>query len=391
MHSLPRNVWLLTISLSLFMSLGVFVIFLGGIIGQSLAPYASLSTLPVAMIVLGTAASIIPVVYMMSKIGRRRTFLGICIYTIAVIALAITALQVESFYLFCLSTFLFGATTATMHQFRFAAIESVDENLSTTATSAVLIGGLVSAFLGPELAILGKDWFDAAFVGSFLLLSTCFVLAFLLLWFYQPNYAPKAKHKQTGRRLKHIIKQPVFIVAMSSAAVGYVIMNYIMTATPVSMHVIDGFALTQTKFVIQSHVIAMFLPSLFAPIIVKLFGLSKMMIIGIMLYLVCIVIGYTNNSLNNYWMALILLGLGWNFLFIGGTSLLPRAYHKDEKFKVQSINDFLIFGMQAMASLSAGWFVFNFGWEVMLLSTVPLLLLQLLILLWWLRKKPTQL
>lgn len=390
MHSLPRNVWLLTISLLLFMSLGVFVIFLGGIIGQSLAPYASLSTLPVAMIVLGTAASIIPVVYMMSKIGRRRTFLGICIYTIAVIALAITALQIESFYLFCLSTFLFGATTATMNQFRFAAIESVDENLSATATSAVLIGGLVSAFLGPELAILGKDWFDTTFVGSFLLLSICFVLAFLLLWFYQPNHAPKAKQKQSGRSLKNIIKQPVFIVAMSSAAVGYVIMSYIMTATPVSMHVIDGFSLTQTKFVVQSHVIAMFLPSLFAPIIVKLFGLSKMMIIGIMLYLVCIVIGYTGHSLNNYWMALILLGLGWNFLFIGGTSLLPRAYHEDEKFKVQSINDFLIFSMQAMASLSAGWFVFNFGWEVVLLSTIPLLLLQLSVLLWWLRKKPTQ-
>lgn len=390
MRSLPRNVWLLTISLSLFMSLSVFVIFLGGIIGQSLAPYASLSTLPVAMIVAGTATSIVPVVYIMSKIGRRRTFLGVCVYTITVIALAITALQIKSFYLFCLATFLFGVTTATMNQFRFAAIESVDKNLSATATSAVLIGGLVSAFLGPELATLGKDWFDTAFVGSFLLLSTCFVLAFLLLWFYQPNHTPKIKQQQSGRSLKIIIKQPVFIVAMSSAAVGYVIMSYIMTATPMSMHVIDGFSLAQTKFVIQSHVIAMFLPSLFTPIIVKLFGLSKMMMIGIMLYLICIVIGYTNHSLNSYWMALILLGLGWNFLFIGGTSLLPRAYHEDEKFKVQSVNDFLIFGMQAMASLSAGWFVFNFGWEVVLLSTVPLLLLQLSILLWWLKKKPTQ-
>ncbi|MDC9715112.1 MAG: MFS transporter [Gammaproteobacteria bacterium] len=386
MRSLPRNVWLLTISLSLFMSLGVFVIFLGGIIGQSLAPYASLSTLPVAMIVTGTAASIIPVVYIMSKIGRRRTFLGVCIYTIAVIALAITALEIKSFYLFCLATFLFGATTATMNQFRFAAIESVDKSLSTTATSAVLIGGLVSAFLGPELATLGKDWSDTPFVGSFLLLSVCFVLAFLLLWFYQSNHAPAAKQTQSGRSLKIIIKQPVFIIAISSAAVGYVIMSYIMTATPMSMHIIDGFSLAQTKFVIQSHVIAMFLPSLFTPMIVKLLGLSKMMITGIILYLVCIFIGYSH-SLHDYWVSLILLGLGWNFLFIGGTSLLPRAYHDLERFKVQSINDFLIFGMQAVASLSAGWFVFNFGWEVVLLSTVPLLLLQLLILFWWLRKK----
>jgi MFS family permease len=388
MYSLPRNVWLLAISLSLFMSLTVFVIFLGGIIGQSLAPNVSLSTLPVAMIVVGTASSIIPVVYMMSKIGRRRTFLGVCIYTIAVIALAIIALELESFYLFCLATFLFGVTTATMNQFRFAAIESVDKNLSATATSAVLMGGLVAAFLGPELVILGKDWFDTAFVGSFLLLSTCFIVAFLLLWFYRSDYISEPKQKQSGRSLGVIIRQPVFIIAVSSAAVGYVIMSYIMTATPMSMHVIDGFSLEQTKFVIQSHVIAMFLPSLFTPMIVKLFGLGKMMIIGIMLYLACIVIGYSH-SLHEYWVALILLGLGWNFLFIGGTSLLPRAYNDLEKFKVQSVNDFLIFAMQGVASLSAGWFVFNFGWEVVLLSTVPLLLLQLSVLWWWLRNKPT--
>jgi len=385
MYKLPHNVWLLTISLALFMSLSIFVILLGGIIGQSLAPYASLSTLPVAMLVVGTAASIIPVNYIMSKIGRRRTFLGVCIYTIAIIALVIIALEVKAFYLFCLSTFLFGATTATMNQFRFAAIESVDKNLSATATSAVLIGGLVSAFLGPELAILGKDWFDTAFVGSFLLLSGCFIVAFLLLWFYQSSHAPlQAKQQQSGRSLKIIIKQPVFIIAISSAAVGYVVMSYIMTATPMSMHIIDGFSLMQTKFVIQSHVVAMFLPSLFTPMIVKLFGLRKMMIIGIILYLACIIIGYSH-SLHEYWVALILLGLGWNFLFIGGTSLLPRAYHQNEKFKVQSINDLLIFSMQGIASLSAGWFVFNFGWEVVLLSTVPLLLLQLLVLLWWLK------
>ncbi|WP_237731893.1 MFS transporter [Bathymodiolus thermophilus thioautotrophic gill symbiont] len=386
MLALPRNVWLLTISLSLFMSLSVFVVFIGGIIGQSLAPYVSLSTLPVAMLVIGTASGILPVVYVMSKIGRRRTFLGVCVYTIAIIALAIVALQIQSFYLFCLSIFLFGITMATMNQFRFAAIESVGENLNATATSTVLLGGLASAFLGPELAILGKDWFNTPFVGSFLLLSCCFVLAFLLLWFYQSKYIPESEQKQSGRSLKAIVKQSVFIVAISSASVGYVVMSYIMTATPMSMHIIDGFSLMQTKFVIQSHMIAMFLPSLFTPIIVKLFGLSKMMIIGIALYFVCIFIGYSH-SLHNYWVALILLGLGWNFLFIGSTSLLPRAYRGSEKFKVQSINDLLIFATQAVASLSAGWFVFNFGWEVVLLSTVPLLLLQLLVLLWWLRKK----
>ncbi len=391
---LPRNVWLLAVSLALFMSLPVFVVFLGGIIGQSLVANDNLSTIPVAMIVIGTASSVIPVVYIMSKIGRRRTFLWVCVYTIAVIALAIVALELKSFYLFCLATFLFGGTAATMNQFRFAAIESVETDLSATAASTVLIGGLVSAFLGPEIATLGKDWFDTTFVGSFLLLSSCFVVGFFLLWFYRSDCAikskpqPQQKQKQSGRSLGIIIKQPLFIIATSSAAVGYIVMSYIMTATPMSMHIIDEFSLVQTKFVIQSHVIAMFLPSLFTPIVVKLFGLSKMMIIGIVLCLSCVVIGY-GHSLNNYWLALILLGLGWNFLFIGGTSLLPKAYNSVEKFKVQSANDFLIFTMQAIAALSAGWLVFNFSWEIVLLSTVPLLLLQLSLLWWWLRNKPT--
>ena len=387
MHSLPRNVWILAISLSLFMSLSVLVIFLGGIIGQTLAPTESLSTLPVAMIVVGTASSIVPVIRVMSSLGRKQTFLNVCIYTLVVIALAVIALQIQSFYLFCLSAFLFGVTTATMNQFRFAAIESVDENLSATATSMVLIGGLVSAFLGPELAILGKDLFDVEFMGSFILLSMCFILAFVLLLFYQPTETLAVEEQTKGRSLKTIIKQPVFIVAMSSAAIGYVVMSYIMTATPMSMHVIDGFSLEQTKFVIQSHVIAMFLPSLFTPIIVKLLGLSKMMVVGVMLYVVCVGVAFAGHDMNNYWIALVLLGLGWNFLFIGGTSLLPRAYDEAEKFKVQSVNDFLIFGLQAIASLSAGWFVFNLGWEVVLLSVVPLLVIQLGILLWWLNHR----
>jgi MFS family permease len=389
MFALPRNIWILTASLSLFMSLSVFVIFLGGIIGQMLAPSDSLSTLPVALLVVGTASGIIPINKIMSTFGRRKTFLGVCVYTLVIITLAISALEIQSFYLFCSAAFLFGITTATMNQFRFAAIESVEENLSATATSAVLIGGLVSAFLGPELATLGRDIFEMDFVGSFTLLGGCFITAFVLLWFYQQTSILKPQQDEATRNLNTIIKQPVFIVAMSSAAVGYIVMSYLMTATPMSMHVIDGFSLEQTKFVIQSHVIAMFLPSLFTPFIVKILGLGKMMFTGVLLYVACIAIALSGHALDNYWISLILLGLGWNFLFIGGTSLLPKAYHEHEKFKVQSVNDFLIFSLQAIASLSAGWFVFNFGWEVVLLSVVPLLITQLMILLWWLNKKHT--
>ncbi len=387
MLKLPRNVWILTASLSLFMSLSIFIIFLGGIIGESLSPIKTLSTLPVALLVVGTASSILPIGKLMIRFGRRSVFLSVCLYTLIIISLAIIALQIESFALFCLTTFLFGITTATMNQFRFAALESVDKALSATAVSAVLVGGLVSAFLGPELATLGQHLLATEFVGSFVLLTGCFVLAFALLWHYQAPKITQHEQQTSSRSLTTIIKQRVFIIAMSSATVGYIVMSYLMTATPISLHVIDGFSLEQTKFVIQSHVIAMFLPSLFTPLIVKLLGVSRMMITGVLLYFICIGIALAGHTIDHYWIALILLGLGWNFLFIGGTSLLPRSYHNNEKYKVQALNDFLIFSLQATASLSAGWFVFNFGWEGVLLSVIPLLIVQLILLLWWLKAK----
>ena len=164
-------------------------------------------------------------------------------------------------------------------------------------------------------------------------------------------------------------------------------MSFIMTATPVSMHVMDGHSLHHTKLVLQSHVIAMFLPSLFTAYVVKYIGLTRMMLIGVLFLFVSVLIAFMSHALTNYWWSLVLLGLGWNFLFIGGTNLLPQAYNENEKFKVQSINDFLVFGFQAFAALSAGWFVFNFSWEVVLLSVLPLLLLQLVVLVWWFLKK----
>jgi len=368
------------------MSLGVFIVFVGGIVGNTLATTKSLATLPVAMIVVGTATSIVPVVRLMSIFGRRKVFLGVCLFTITLIGLSICSLIVKSFALFCVSSFGFGATTATMNQFRFAAIESVDRAQISTAAAIVLLGGLVSAYLGTEIATLGKDWFDVEFTGSFLLLALMFVIAFCLLLLFNPAKKFNAEENHSKRKLIDIMKQNVFIVAVSSAITGYAVMSFIMTATPVSMHVMDGFSLEQTKHVIQSHVVAMFLPSLFTAFIVKYLGISRMLLAGVIVLFVAIFVAYVDRSLTNYWVGLILLGLGWNFLFIGGTSLLPRAYNENEKFKVQSLNDFLIFGFQAMAALSAGWFVFNYSWEITLLSVTPLLILQLFLILWWLKR-----
>ena len=186
MLNLPRNVWILAICLALFMSLSVFTVFVGGILGNELASSKSLSTLPVAAIVVGTAVSIFPVIRLMSIFGRKIVFLMICIYSIALFGLSVFAIITGSFLLFCLSSFLLGATVATMNQFRFAAIESVSEEQRATATAVVLLGGLVSAYLGPEVATIGKEIFTINFVGSYILLGLLFLIAFILLCFFQP-------------------------------------------------------------------------------------------------------------------------------------------------------------------------------------------------------------
>ena len=386
MFNLPKNVWILTACQSLFMSLSVFIVFVAGIIGSNLSPVKSLSTLPVATIVVGTAVSVIPVIRLMSVFGRKKVFLSACLYTILLISLCIFSITKGMFFLFSFSSFCLGASVATMMQFRFAAIESVEPEKRPSATAVVLLGGLISAFLGTEVATLGKNYFETDFVGSFVLLAFLFVIAFILMTFFQPAVKFKEQVDESKRSLVEIVKQGSSIVAVCAATTGYVVMSFIMTATPVSMHVMDGHSLHHTKVVLQSHVIAMFLPSLFTALIVRYIGLTRMMLLGILLFFISVIIAFMSHALTNYWWSLVLLGLGWNFLFIGGTNLLPRSYNENEKFKVQSINDFLIFGLQALAALSAGWFVFNFSWEVVLLSVIPLLLMQLVLLLWWLKK-----
>ena len=386
MFNLPKNVWILTACQSLFMSLSVFMVFVAGIIGSGLSPIKSLSTLPVASIVVGTAISVIPVIKLMSIFGRKKVFLSVCIYTILIIGLSILSIIYELFFLFSFSSLCLGASVATMMQFRFAAIESVDPEKRPLATAVVILGGLISAFIGTEIATLGKNYFETDFVGSFTILAFLFVIAFILMSFFKPAVKFKEQTSQSKRSLFDIIKQGSFLVAVSAATTGYVVMSFIMTATPVSMHVMDGFSLHQTKVVLQSHVIAMFLPSLFTAFLLKYIGLTRMMLLGVVLFFTSIFIAFSSHALSYYWWSLVLLGLGWNFLFIGGTNLLPKSYNENEKFQVQSINDFLIFGLQALAALSAGWFVFNFGWEVVLISTIPLLFFQLFILIWWLKK-----
>lgn len=380
---LPSNVWILTIAQALILSVSSLVVFVGGLVGTQLAPVENLATLPVASIVVGTALAIPPVTLLMNTIGRRRSFFIMISYSIAVAFLAGYSILISNFYLFCFSTFLFGGTYSCVMQFRFASMESVDEALIPKAASMVLVGGIAAAFLGPEIAVFGKDLLKVEFAGSFILLSALFVVAMLFLLGFRNPVIREEKAESPQRPLKAIFQQRIFWVALLSATIGYAVMSFIMTATPVHMHVMEGHSLAHTKWVIQSHIIAMFLPSLITAWIIRKLGIPLMMMIGLVAYLACIAIAFLGHHLLNYWVSLVLLGIGWNFLFIGGTTLLPQAYRAGERFKVQAVNDFVIFGTQAVASLSAGWFIFAVGWQVLLLINLPFIFLLMVVILKW--------
>ncbi len=379
----------MTLAQALMMCVSTIVVFVGGLVGTELAPDEKLATLPIASIVVGSAVTIVPVTLLMKKWGRKQLFLSIAIFSILVSFLSGYAISIGSFYLFCFSVFLFGITVSCVMQFRFAAMESVSFDQITKAASTVLLGGIVAAFLGPEIAVFGKDLFETPFTGSFFLLAGLFLVAFFILMMFKNPETHKSEEVTSQRSLRQISKQSVFWVAILSAAIGYAVMSFIMTATPVSMHVMDGHSLQDTKWVIQSHVLAMFAPSLITAFIIEKLGIVKMLLTGLIAYLVCIAIAFAGHELMNYWVSLVLLGLGWNFLFIGGTALLPRSYRLEERFKVQALNEFIVFGTQAVAALSAGWFVFALGWEQMLLYTLPIVLFHMFIVSRWAIKKKT--
>ena len=359
------------------------VVFSGSFVGNRLAPDEKLSTLPVALFIIGTASNTVPVALLMQRFGRKVVFRTVAIAGILFAGLGTASILYQSFLFFCVSVFLLGTTMAAVQQFRFAAIESVTVDLIPKAASQVLLGGIVSAVLGPEIAVFGKDLFGQEYAGSFTLLAGLYLSSFLLMGQFI-NTVPKTNEfTQASRPLVTIASQPVFWTAVLGAVVGYSVMSFVMTATPISMHVMDGHSLGDTKWVIQSHILAMYLPSLLTAWIIRKLGITKMMLAGLLAYILCVSLAYADHAFMNYWVSLMLLGVGWNFLFIGGTTLLPSSYHPEERFKVQAINEFLVFGSQAVAAISAGWVLFQWGWENLLLITLPLFVVQFVAIVIW--------
>jgi len=371
---LHNNIWLLFMAQPLVMSSTPVIVFIGGILSSQMVSDQSLATLPISLMILGVAAASIPAALIAKNKGRKfATFTGFsCSLTAAF--LAMYAAQQAIFELFALASLLFGMGAAFVQQLRFAAIESTkNPDDIPKVLSILMLSGLFAAFLGPEAAVAAKDWLASphGYAGSFLMLAILISCAMLIMVFFKDPKINETTTEGTTRPLSSIVKQPIFIIAIVTAAIGYALMSYLMTATPLSMHHMQGHSLNDTKWVIQSHIAAMFIPSLFTAWIVKRIGLKGLLIIGTATYSIVAFVALSGQAVMHYWWALVLLGIGWNFLFLTGTSLLPLSYKANERHKVQATNDFILFGFQAFASLMAGWVLFNAGWHWVVLTSLP--------------------
>ena len=379
---MPINIWLLTLIQALAMSAGTMLVLAGGVLGAQLTPDPSWATLPLAMSIVGTACGVVPITRLMQRFGRKPIFIAATILGALVSLVAAASIANSSFWWLVISAFLLGVMMSAIQQIRFAAMESVAVELIPKAASTVLLGGLVAAILGPELVTFGQLVAVQDFVGGFYLTAVLLLLCSLLFTQIDNTQVVTAKSADTGRELNVIARQPVFILAVSASVVGYALMSFIMTATPVHMHVHEAYSLQDTKWVIQSHIFAMFFPSLFSGWLITKLGTSKIIYLGLFSYVVTILIALTGKEWLNYWLALVLLGIGWNFLFVGGTVLLAQSYQPNERFKVQGLNEFLVFGCQAMAALSAGVFLNLIDWRGLLLASFTIIALQLIVITW---------
>ena len=375
-----RPVWMLSATQALCMS-GSFLFFLlGGIIGSHLTPTPALATLPVSVMIAGLAASVVPAGLLIHRFGRRAVFVGSALQAAGGCILAGYAISTQRFWLFCAAAFLLGSNNAVVMQYRFAATEYVAAGHASRAIAVVMCGALAAAWLGPELAVRTADLVPSArHAGSFYSATGLYLVAAVLLSRISAAAPAGAADFAPPRPLREIAAQPVFQVAVLGALASYTVMSFIMTATPISMHIVDGHDEVATARVIQVHLLGMYLPSLGSGWIIAKFGDRPVIVAGTLLMTVCVAIAvYAGHSVAHYGWALGVLGLGWNLLFIAATTLLTKTYTRGERVQAQTLNDFLVFGAQATASLLAGVAVTTIGWERLNLATLPLLAAVLL-------------
>jgi MFS family permease len=374
-----RNILILLVCQLISAAGAIVLVTLAGIIGAGLTSNPALATLPVSIMVVCVAATTIPATILMRKVGRKTGFAMASLCSIGALFLAIYALDAASFAIFIVASGLFGINMAFTQQYRYAAVESVDVEHAPRAISFILLGPIGGALLGPELVRYGQDLFPSVQYGGTLgALILLYLLQVLLMLGLGPMRGEEPEHHlRSQRSIGEVIRQPVFIVAVLGGVTAYGVMTLIMTATPLSMHINDGYSLEQTAGIIRSHVLAMYVPSLFSGLLIERLGTVRMMSLGALALILASVFGMQGQTYMHYWYALVFLGIGWNFLYVGGTTMLTLTYSMNERFKAQAVNEFTVFGISATASLLAGAVIHLYGWLTLVIVPLPLLVLTL--------------
>ena len=356
------------------------VVLLGGIITSQIMMKDSLATVPMTLMIIGIAVGAPIASRFMSIWGRQKGFLFSSLLSCLALTLCSIAIFLENFYVFALGNFLICSSQAFIHQYRFAASESVTKEFIPRSISIILLLGIVSALLSSNFAEYFKDFFpNNLFLGSYIFLSFTAIIPFFVLLFYEETKTSNNQSKFQFETIFKLLKNIKIIQSIVSAGLGYFTMAIIMTATPLHMHLVNKFTLFETSIVIQLHVIGMFLPSLFSGDLIKRFGNTNIIYAGVVILFLSILTNPFFEFYYSYMLGLILLGIGWNFLFVSGSSLLVVSYKERDKFTAQGLNDFIVFSTQGIGSLSAGFLLYFSNWTVINLLCVPLLIIVLVV------------
>ncbi len=356
------------------------VVLLGGIITSQIMLKDSLATVPMTLMIIGIAISAPIASRFMSIWGRQKGFLFSSLLSCVALIICSIAIYLENFFIFALGNFLIGSSQAFIHQYRFAASESVSKEFIPRSISIILLLGIISALLSSNFAEYFKDFFPSnLFLGSYIFLSFTAIIPFFVLLFYEETKTSNNQSKFEIETIFKLLKNIKIIQSIVSAGLGYFTMAIIMTATPLHMHLVNKFTLFETSIVIQLHVIGMFLPSLFSGDLIKRFGNTNIIYAGVIILFLSILTNTFFDSYYSYMLGLILLGIGWNFLFVSGSSLLVVSYEEKDKFTAQGLNDFIVFSTQGIGSLSAGFLLYFSNWTVINLLCVPLLIIVLVV------------
>ena len=367
---LNKNLVLLIFCQGLFLTNNVTFIAINGLVGLSLSPASWMATLPVMGYVVGGAFSTSIVAKTQNYFGRKISFqLGLLVAVFSALLCAYAA-STRNFWLLVCGTFIAGYYSANGQLYRFAAAELTIASQRDKAVSWVLAGGILGAVVGPNLASWTKNLFETAFLGAYLALSIAAIIGIIVMQCIHFPAEFKTTHALgAGRDLKTILRQPVFMVAVIGASLGYGVMNLLMAGTPLAMQ-ICGLPFSDTALVLEWHVIGMFAPGFFTGSLIQRFGTLKIMGVGVALNGVCIAIALTGTGLQQFVIALFLLGVGWNFLFTGSTSLAMTAYKPEERDKAQAAINFFVFGTMAFSSFGSGALITTQGWSILNLGSI---------------------